>query len=136
MKNKDARASYRYCKTCSRMLGPSYKGDYCPLCEENRLFDKVREFIRANDVTEYQVAAHFGIPQKKVKEWIKEGRIEYKEKEVKEIVSLRCENCGAPLSFGTLCRKCRRVLEGDKYEYAGDELEEMKMRFLDKDDSE
>ena len=26
-----------------------------------------------------QVAEHFGIPQKKVKAWIKEGRIEYKE---------------------------------------------------------
>lgn len=134
MKDESRKATYRYCKTCSRMLGPTYKGDYCPPCEENQLFDKVREFIRENDVTEQQVAAHFGIPQKQVKNWIKEGRIEYKENvEVKEIVSLRCEKCGEPLNFGTICRKCRKTLERGKYEYAGSEIEEMKMRFLDKE---
>lgn len=135
MKDENLRGAYRYCKMCARVLSPSYEGDYCPACEENRLFDSVREYIRNNDVTEHQVAEHFGIPQKMVKNWIKEGRIEYKENaDAKELVSLRCEKCGTPLTFGTLCRKCRKMAESSKYEYAGGTPEDTKMRFLDKDE--
>ena len=47
--------------------------------EEMELFDAVRNYIRENDVNEFGVAAHFGIPVSRVKAWIREGRIEYKE---------------------------------------------------------
>ena len=76
---EEDKGAYRYCKNCGRVLSPTYEAELCPTCEENQLFDKVRDYIRKNDVTEMQVAEHFGIPQKKVKAWIKEGRIEYKE---------------------------------------------------------
>lgn len=130
-------SGYNYCRCCGRVLSPTYEKEYCPMCEENRLFDEVREFIRKNDVTEQQVAAHFGIPQKKVKGWIKEGRIEYKEDgDIKALVSLRCERCGAPVTFGTLCRKCLKIMNSGKYEYTGnvDKNKDNKMRFLDGDE--
>lgn len=125
----------RYCKMCAKLLAPDYEREYCPACEENKLFDEVREYIRNNEVTEHQVADHFRIPQKLVKNWIKEGRIEYKESaEAKELVMLHCEQCGTPLTFGTLCRKCRKMAENAKYEYVGNDIEDIRMRFLDKDD--
>ena len=72
---EEDKGAYRYCKNCGRVLSPTYEAELCPTCEENQLFDKVRDYIRKNDVTEMQVAEHFGIPQKKVKAWIKEGKI-------------------------------------------------------------
>ena len=66
---EEDKGAYKYCKNCGRVLSPTYEAELCPTCEENQLFDKVRDYIRKNDVTEMQVAEHFGIPQKKVKAW-------------------------------------------------------------------
>ena len=71
----------KYCKMCRKALPPLSDREYCYACEELLLFDKVREFVRNNDVNEYQVAEYFDIPVRMVKQWIKEGRIEYKEKD-------------------------------------------------------
>lgn len=73
--------NYKYCKICKRILPVSYKEDFCSECEERMLFDKVRDFVRKNEVNEYQVAEHFGISVRQVKQWIKEGRMEYKERD-------------------------------------------------------
>ena len=101
----------------------------------NCFFDKVREFVRNNDVNEYQVAEYFDIPVRMVKQWIKEGRIEYKEKDKAGIMSNYCSRCGQPVSFGTLCPQCLRLLNGEKARMIGfskpEEGEEGEMRFLD-----
>ena len=124
----------KLCSVCHRDLPEKYEGDLCPVCQENQLFSEVKEYIRAQDVTEYQVAEHFNIPRMLVKKWIAEGRVEYKEQEEK-IVNLHCSMCGEKITFGTLCQKCYR----EKYHTAAGFLplqlgEKSKMRFLDKDD--
>lgn len=55
------------CKECHRTLPKNYTEDICPACKERLLFSKVKEYIRTNDVTEYDVAKEFGIPLMKVK---------------------------------------------------------------------
>lgn len=125
---------HRYCKMCKRVLPLSYKNDYCPTCEDLRLFDKVREFVRSNDVNEYQVADHFDIPVRVVKQWIKEGRMEYKDPEHKSIIAAYCSRCGAPVTFGSLCPKCLRLMNGEKVKGFGKverNEEDDRMRFLD-----
>lgn len=97
----------KLCSVCHRDLPEKYEGDMCPVCQENQLFSEVKEYIRAKDVTEYQVAEHFNIPKMLVKKWIAEGRVEYKEQEEK-IVNLHCSVCGETITFGTLCQKCYR----------------------------
>ena len=62
---EEDKGAYKYCKNCGRVLSPTYEAELCPTCEENQLFDKVRDYIRKNDVTEMQVAEHFGIPDRK-----------------------------------------------------------------------
>lgn len=126
----------KFCTVCHRSLPESYEEDMCPLCQENQLFSEVKEYIRSREVTEYQVAEHFNIPQLLVKKWIAEGRVEYKEQE-QRIVNLHCSECGEPITFGTLCQKCYRA----KYRTAGGYLtlqvgEKSKMRFLEKDGSD
>lgn len=107
MQNQGLFGNYRYCEICKRPLSVDYKDSLCPLCLEQQLFQKVKEFIRENDVNEYDVAEEFDIPLHQVKHWIREGRIEYKDKKLNNIV-LHCATCGAPITFGTHCSKCIR----------------------------
>lgn len=98
----------RACEYCRRTLPKDYTDTICPNCKENELFSRVKDYIRANDVTEFQVADHFEIPLSKVKGWIREGRIEYKELHTPALINLHCQHCGEPIQFGTLCSKCQR----------------------------
>lgn len=99
----------KYCTECRRILHKEYKGDLCSGCIDRQLFSKVKEYIRANDVTEYDVSVHFSIPISKVKSWIREGRIEYRDLNLKTLPNIHCQKCGASITFGTLCTKCMRL---------------------------
>ena len=50
----------------------------------------------------------FGIPLRRVKKWIREGRLEYKEAAGK-MENLHCMRCGKPITFGSLCPECSRA---------------------------
>ena len=106
----------RVCKNCGRKLLPGMKGDLCPKCAEQELFCDVRDYIRANDVKDYDVAEHFGIPLGQVKAWIKQGRIQYKDDPTMKqvIMGNYCQICGTPTSFGTICPKCMREQKKSK----------------------
>jgi len=112
--------NYKYCEYCGAPISRKSDEKYCELCRERVLFHKVKDYIRANDVNEFQVAAHFGIPLRIVKGWIKDGRIEYKEmNNGKRAINnnLRCERCGAPVTFGTLCPKCLKLMNKNMHGY-------------------
>lgn len=103
--------NYKYCEICRNPLPLNYERDLCPACEREQLFREVKEYIRANDVTEYDVALEFNIPLHQVKQWIREGRIEYKENHLNTSLNTqkKCIQCGAPVPFeNTLCSKCKR----------------------------
>lgn len=99
--------NYKYCEYCGTTLSLDFEDNICPACKEQQLFREVKNFIRDNDVTEYDVARHFNIPFQRVKQWVREGRIEYKENpDGEKIIATHCKECGIPISFGTLCAKC------------------------------
>lgn len=124
--------NYKYCEICGKPLPLSYRDSLCPNCKEQQLFSKVKDYIRENDVTEYQVAAHFHIPLQYVKKWIKEGRIEYKDNSnTVSLIKTYCRSCGAPITFGTLCPKCLRAQNISGHS-TGTKDEESHMRYLDK----
>ena len=84
----------KQCENCGRPLSTSNDTNLCKVCAEKQLFQEVKEYIRTNDVNEYMVAEYFNIPLKKVKGWIREGRIEYKNPEAqKTIEGLHCQKC-------------------------------------------
>lgn len=119
----------KHCNHCQKPLSLEYEGELCPICEENELFSRVKEFIRSRDVTEYDVVEEFDIPLRKVKNWIKEGRIEYKE--LKEVVtSWKCIACGEPIQFGSYCQKCYKLKTTPKATYNVKKGED-RMRFLE-----
>ena len=135
IKDRQLFDNIKECKSCKRPLPQDYDEDLCPHCKEIQLFHDVKDYIRANDVNEYEVAEHFQIPLRQVKEWIKEGRIEYKDINTSSsIVGMRCQHCGAPVTFGTLCPKCLKLYNGNKgYDTSRSESinHDNKMRYLD-----
>lgn len=126
--------NYKYCTVCKKPLPLSFEEDLCPGCKENMFFNEVKEYIRTNDVTEYDVADHFQIPLQRVKRWIREGRIEYKDKRLNAIYSLHCEKCGVPITFGTLCPKCAKQSGMSAYAPVSPS-ENGQFRFLEEPDS-
>ena len=68
----------RVCEYCGKPLNRSSEFNCCYFCQDTILFDKVKAYIRDNNVTEIQVSQHFGIPLRVVKQWVKEDRIGYR----------------------------------------------------------
>lgn len=111
----------RECKQCKRILPKNCSGDICPTCVEINLFSEVREYIRNNDVNEFDVVEKFHIPRSKVKGWIKEGRIEYKEGTgTAKLRDCYCVDCGKPIFSGRLCADCLRKSHLKDNAYMGD----------------
>lgn len=126
--------NYKQCDICKGPLPEKYQGNTCPYCTEAKLFHQVKDYIRNNDVNEYQVAEHFHIPLYQVKVWIREGRIEYKTSpNDNSINGLHCQRCGAPVNFGALCPKCLKQVNGGKGYHVKKRTDDddEKMRFLD-----
>ena len=127
-------SNLKYCEFCGSPIYKDTETPYCERCREKALFQEVKDFIRSNDVNEFQVAAHFNIPLRVVKNWINEGRIEYKETPTgfRSLNNhLQCEKCGAPVAFGTLCGKCLKQLNKNIRGYDMQKVqEEDRMFFL------
>lgn len=126
--------SVRECASCHRVLPADYKFNMCPKCKEDLLFSQVRDYIRNNEVNEYMVANEFQIPLRKVRGWIKEGRIEYVDTDTR-IVGTKCQRCGKRVSFGMLCPECMRLLNysNKKIQLVSDpdNKDDGRMRFLE-----
>ena len=130
--------NYKHCEYCGAPIPRKSDAQYCDLCRERVLFHEVRDYIRENDVNEFQVAAQFNIPLRIVKGWIREGRIEYKDDSEgkRTIHNLSCERCGAPVTFGTLCPKCLKLLNKNMqgYDLQKPLHDDDRMFYLNKDD--
>lgn len=121
----------RYCLQCHRILPKNSDADFCDVCAELNLFKEARDFIRANDVNEDQVAEFLDIPVSQVRQWIREGRIQYKGHDGK-LTSLFCNICGKPIEYDTVCAECRRY-EKLQVVAKARSLDNSRMRYLDKD---
>ncbi len=69
----------RVCARCNRAMPKSIRGDVCPSCQDEMLFQEVKDYLHTHHATELQLAEHFHIPLQKVRGWIRAGRIEYRE---------------------------------------------------------
>ena len=137
MEKKSFFGNYKYCEGCHQLLESSYEFDMCPSCIEQEVFKQVRDYIRSNDVTEYEVAERFALPIERVKGWIREGRIQYQDKPGEKTLGQRCARCGALILQGEFCTKCLNFLRAPKGTLVNNPFkdEESRMRFLnDKQD--
>ena len=103
----------KYCAWCKRPLPKECESELCGFCIELDLFRRVKEYVRENEVNEYDVSLAFHIPLRKVKTWIREGRLEYRE-DMKKLEHVFCVRCGKPIQSGMLCAECNRFANGIK----------------------
>ena len=69
---------------------------------------------------------------REVKEWIREGRIEYHEVNTASTISgMHCQRCGAPVSFGTLCPNCLKLMNTQGRSVAPAISPDSRMHYLD-----
>ena len=101
----------KFCLWCHCPLPDDSENEYCENCQESLQFREVRAYVRENDVNEFQLAEAFGIPLRKVKQWIRQGRLEYKE-EIHSMQNLHCQKCGKQIRFGNFCPECNRAEYG------------------------
>lgn len=111
----------KFCRICHVSLPTNSTVDICPVCKEQELFIDVKDYIREQDVTEREVAEHFHISLNKVRGWIKEGRITYKEApgiKTEAVGSVKkCRECGMQLpssSKDNICQTCLGILSASK----------------------
>ena len=69
--------NYKYCEHCGAAIPRSAEFACCANCQDTIIFREVKEYIRSHNVNEFQVAEHFGIPLRLVKQWLRDQRIEY-----------------------------------------------------------
>lgn len=113
---------FNFCRICHITLPENIEDNICPMCQEQELFVAVKDFIREYDVNENDVSQHFDIPIARVRNWIKEGRITYKEmrgirgQEKAHAVKV-CRECGMQLpssSKDNICKTCKDIQEASR----------------------
>ena len=101
----------KFCSWCHCPIPEDSENDLCKNCQASMEFREIREYVREHDVNEFQLAEVFGIPLRQVKQWIREGRLEYKELQ-NTMAGLHCQRCGKAIAFGNFCPECNRAEYG------------------------
>lgn len=94
------------CKRCKKIFN-YVNVPYCPDClkEEEKCYETVRNYIKTHQKSEIrEVAEATKIPEKKILQFIKTGKLETTIG--LEKVSFECEKCGAPIKSGKYCNEC------------------------------
>lgn len=100
----------RNCRKCGRMFNYVMGPFICPVCREKveEEFQKVKEYVREHPgSTVNQVSEVCEVPVSQIHQWLREERLELAEGSA---IVLQCESCGAPISCGRYCEKCKREL--------------------------
>ncbi|MCR5421420.1 MAG: flagellar protein [Lachnospiraceae bacterium] len=103
----------RNCKMCGRLFNYVAGPPYCPACKDDieKKFQEAKEFIRNTPhATVAMVSEEIKVPEKQIKQWIKEERLVFADATVAGIV---CENCGTPIVTGRFCAKCKAEVMND-----------------------
>ena len=132
----------RNCKRCKRLFNYTDRSRYCPACTEEieKEFQETKEYIyRHPGVSIQQISEELEIEVAQIKQWIREERLMLSNASDGDI---SCENCGAAITTGRFCEKCKSQLTNSlssaitkKEEPKKPELkkdEKNRMRFLDK----
>ncbi|MBQ8946393.1 MAG: flagellar protein [Lachnospiraceae bacterium] len=96
----------RNCRGCGKMFNYITGPIICPACREKReeKFQEVKKYIQDNKgVGVTDVAEACDVDPGQIRQWIREERLEFAEGSLE----LGCEQCGAPITSGRFCAKCK-----------------------------
>ena len=98
------------CRVCGVIMVKIAK-DICPKCfkEEEELFAKIKNFLRANPGASItQVAENCDCKEEAVHAFIKSGRLE---RVGLRRIAHQCELCNATIYEGVMCADCKKKLK-------------------------
>ncbi len=103
----------RNCRKCGKIFNYVMGPIMCPACAEAQeaKFQTVKTYIRENPgVGVPEVARECDVETSQIYQWLREERLQLGEGSV---ISLECENCGASITSGRLCDKCKKTMMND-----------------------
>ncbi|MBR1910365.1 MAG: flagellar protein [Lachnospiraceae bacterium] len=129
------------CRRCRRLFNYIGGQPICPQCREEleKKFQEVKKYLFDNrNSTIRDVVENCDVEESQVRQWVREERLEFSSG---IDVGVVCENCGAPITSGRFCDKCKAAMINDlqaagrKPEVAAPkpdkrQTHENKMRFL------
>jgi len=102
----------RNCEECNRVFSHPTRR-LCVSCFQKRqdTFNKVKEYLQENpSASVAEVSTATEVELETIYEFIREGRLTI----IPRDVQLECDICGAPITAGRVCAKCRLDLKGGK----------------------
>lgn len=97
----------RNCKMCGRIFNYIAGQPVCPACKEKleEKFQEVKNYIREKKTCSVaEVARECEVEEGQIRQWVREERLEFSNGEG---VGITCENCGAAITTGRFCDKCK-----------------------------
>ncbi len=106
-------ADLRNCKKCGKMFTYVTGMPICRACkkEEEEEFKSIKEYLYENPgATLNQIASDLDVSVKRIKMYLREGRLEIIGNDEGNIV-LECEKCGKSIKTGRYCELCERDIK-------------------------
>lgn len=101
----------RNCSRCGNLFPSVGRSRVCPDCVkvEHQQFLDVKDYLWKNPrAPAYEVSQATGVPQAKILEWVRHGRLTAESANTD--LAVACESCGARIPKGRLCSACAAKL--------------------------
>lgn len=99
----------RNCRGCGKLFNYISGPFMCPACRDalEAKFQEVKKYIYDHPgVTISSVSEACDVESGQIRQWIREERLEFAE----GTMELGCEKCGAPITSGRFCSKCKNSM--------------------------
>lgn len=101
------------CRKCRRIFNYIGGQPICPACKEEleQIFQEVKKYIQDHrNATVTEVSEACEVEESQIRQWVREERLMFAEGFVSGI---GCEGCGAPITSGRFCPKCKASMIND-----------------------
>ena len=103
-------SNIRNCSKCGKMFNYIAGDVLCDSCKKEieEKFQQVKKYIEENPGSGLkQISEECDVSTKQLKKWILEERLMFTENSP---IQITCENCGARITTGRLCAKCKATV--------------------------
>lgn len=101
------------CKKCRRLFNYIGGPALCPACRDEleKKFQEVKRYLFDNrGATIADVVKDCEVEEGQIRQWVREERLEFS---AGVDIGMSCENCGAPITSGRFCEKCKASMIND-----------------------
>ena len=101
------------CRRCRRLFNYIGGQPICPQCREEleKKFQEVKKYLfdhRNANIPE--VVENCDVDENQIRQWVREERLEFSSG---IDIGMTCETCGAPITSGRFCDKCKASMIND-----------------------